>query len=145
MQPPDERLEDPKWKNETRRVDGAPRSFPLLLPKQPTEQSRFQLTNRLLRLSHGYRDLAMLCLQERSGCKDCCDASGPQFLEVDLAQWLNSLPIKFFVPPKEAINITLYRGWSWVEWGGVGLARLQFWLQKADFGHFGKDGVLVTS
>jgi hypothetical protein len=95
LQPPDERLEDPKWKIEFRRIDGAPRSFPLLLPKQPTEQLRFQLSNRLLRLSHGYRDLAMLCLQERSGCKDCCAASGPQFLEIDLAQWLNSLPIKY--------------------------------------------------
>ncbi len=43
-----------------------------------------------------------------------------------------------------AIKITLYLGWSWVEWVGVGLARLHFWLQKADFGHFGEDGVLVT-
>ena len=48
---------------------------------------------------------------------------GPQFLEVDLAQWLNSRPIKLFVPPKEAIKITLYR---WVEWGGVGVARAHF-------------------
>jgi len=24
-------------------------------------------------------------------------------------------------------------GWGWVEWGGVGLARLHFWLQNADF------------
>ncbi len=122
MQPPDERLEDPKWKNEFRQIDGAPRSFPLLLPKQPTEQSRFQLANRLLRLSHGYRDLAMLYLQERSGCKDCCDASGPQFLEVDLAQWLNSLPIKLFASPKEAIKITLYR---WLELGGMGWSELE--------------------
>ena len=42
------------------------------------------------------------------------------------------------------MEITLYLGWSWVELGGVGLARLQFWLRKADFGHFWKDGVLVT-
>ncbi len=43
-----------------------------------------------------------------------------------------------------AIKIVAYLGWSWVEWGGVGLARLQFWLQNADFGLFGRDGVLVT-
>ena len=119
MQPPDERLEDPKWKNEFRRIDGAPRSFPLLLPKQPTEQSRFQLTNRLLRLSHGYRDLAMLCLQERSGCKNCCDTSGPQFLEVNLAQWLNGLPIKLFVAPpknKRQLKSPSIGGWNGVEW-----------------------------
>ena len=64
----------------------------------------------------------MLCFQERFGCKDCCDASGPQFLEVNLAQWLNSLPIMLFVTPppkkKEAIKITLYR---WVELGGIGV------------------------
>ncbi len=36
---------------------------------------------------------------------------------------------------EKAIKITLYLGWSWVEWGGVGLARLEFWLQKADFDH----------
>jgi hypothetical protein len=56
---------------------------------------RFQLSNRLLRFSHGYRDPAMLCLQERFGCKDCCGASGPQLLEVDLAQRLNRLSIKY--------------------------------------------------
>ena len=45
---------------------------------------------------------------------------------------------------EKAIKITLYLGWSWVEWGGVGLARLQFWLQNADFGLLGKDEVLVS-
>ncbi len=44
---------------------------------------------------------------------------------------------RFLFNPKtmgdeKAIKITLYLGLSWVEWGGVGLARLQFWLQKAD-------------
>ena len=43
-----------------------------------------------------------------------------------------------------AMEIAAYLGWSWVEWGGVGLARLQFWLQNADFGLLGKDEVLVT-
>ncbi len=50
----------------------------------------------------------------------------------------------FNVGGEKAIKITLYFGWSWVEWGGVGLARLQFWLQNAGFGLLGKDGVLVT-
>ena len=36
---------------------------------------------------------------------------------------------------EKVIKITLYLGWGWVEWGGVGLARLQYWLQKADFDH----------
>ncbi len=45
---------------------------------------------------------------------------------------------------QRAIEIAAYLGWSWVEWGGVGLARLHFWLQNADFGLLGKDGVLVT-
>ena len=45
---------------------------------------------------------------------------------------------------ERAIKITLYLGWSWVEWGGVGLARLHFWLQKADFGLLRGDGTLVT-
>jgi hypothetical protein len=43
-----------------------------------------------------------------------------------------------------AMEIAAYLGWSWVEWGGVGLARLQFWLQNADFGLLGKYGLLVT-
>jgi len=43
-----------------------------------------------------------------------------------------------------AMEIGAYLGWTWVEWGGVGLARLHFWLQKADFGLLGKDGVPVT-
>ncbi len=43
-----------------------------------------------------------------------------------------------------AMEIAAYLGWSWVEWGGVGLARLQFWLQNADFGLLGKYGILVT-
>ena len=30
----------------------------------------------------------------------------------------------------------LYLGLSWMELGGVGLARLHFWLQSADFGLF---------
>ncbi len=38
----------------------------------------------------------------------------------------------------------LYLGWNWLELGGVGLARLHFWLQNADFGLLGKDGVPVT-
>ena len=45
---------------------------------------------------------------------------------------------------ERAIKIAAYLGWSWVEWGGVGLARLQFWLQKADFGLLRMDGILVT-
>ncbi len=49
----------------------------------------------------------------------------------------------FFIE-RGGIKITLCLGWSWVEWGGVGLARLQFWLQNADFGLLGKDGILVT-
>ncbi len=40
-----------------------------------------------------------------------------------------------------AIKITLYLGWGWVELGGVGLERLQFWLQKADFSLLRGDGV----
>ncbi len=45
---------------------------------------------------------------------------------------------------EKAIKITLYLGWSWLGWGGVGLARLHFWLQKGGFGLFGGDRVLVT-
>jgi len=45
---------------------------------------------------------------------------------------------------EKAIKITLYFGWSWVEWGGVGLARLQFWLQNTVLGLLWKDGVPVT-
>jgi len=37
-----------------------------------------------------------------------------------------------------------YLRWSWVELGGMGLARLQFWLQNAHFGILGGDGALVT-
>ncbi len=48
------------------------------------------------------------------------------------------------VEGQRAIKITLHLGWSGLELGGVGLARLQFWLQNADFGLLGKDGVLVT-
>ena len=44
----------------------------------------------------------------------------------------------------KGIKITLYRGLSWVEWGGVGLARLHFWLQNAGFGLSEGNGVLVT-
>ncbi len=54
------------------------------------------------------------------------------------------LPNAKSVGGEKAIKITLYLGWSWLEWGGVGLARLQFWLQNADSGLSGKDGVLVT-
>ncbi len=56
---------------------------------------------------------------------------------------------RFLFNPKtmgdeKAIKITLYLGWSWLELAGVGLARLHFWLQNADFGLLGKDGILVT-
>ncbi len=44
----------------------------------------------------------------------------------------------------KAIKIAAYLGWSWLEWGGVGLARLQFWLQNADFGLVGKKAIFVT-
>ena len=33
---------------------------------------------------------------------------------------------------------------SWVELAGVGLARLQFWLQNADFGLEGKKVIAVS-
>ncbi len=32
---------------------------------------------------------------------------------------------------EKAIKITLYLGWSWVEWGGVGLARFSFHIYDA--------------
>ncbi len=32
----------------------------------------------------------------------------------------------FFIE-RGGIKITPYLGWSWVEWGGVGLARAHFW------------------
>ncbi len=56
---------------------------------------------------------------------------------------------RFLFNPKtmgdeKAIKITFYLGWSWVEWGGVSLARLQFWLQNAGFGLLRKDRVLVS-
>ena len=52
---------------------------------------------------------------------------------------------RFVVTELGARNqIAAYLGWSWVEWGGVGLARLHFWLQKADFGLLREDEVLTT-
>ncbi len=43
-----------------------------------------------------------------------------------------------------AIKIAAFLGLSWVEWGGVGLARLQFWLQNAVFGLLRKKNIFVT-
>ncbi len=44
----------------------------------------------------------------------------------------------------KGIKNTPYLGWSRLEWGGVGLARLHFWLQNAGFALPGKDGVPAT-
>ncbi len=42
------------------------------------------------------------------------------------------------------MGIAAYLGWSGLELGGVGLARLQFWLQIADFGLVRRNEIIVT-
>ncbi len=69
---------------------------------------------------------------------DCAFAQDPIIIE------LVDGSIALFAFDTRIDKSHLYLGWSWLEWGGVGLARLQFWLQKAHFGLFGKDRIIVS-